>query len=171
MGCMVMFMAIWVLECANDWLGASINLIVIMKMIQKSHSMRGGAEGKENEPTNAIQKLRSRAEGKKLGLNVKQKILRTPHQDVPPPFAQRNPTQYSEERTSLAMSKSVSFDGGRADSPGLLRHHSKKSILKNSLSRLQSSLSLKVAPHPRSPRRSVWPIRMWVRRTSPLKTQ
>lgn len=52
------------------------NLIVIMKAIQKSHSLRALAEGKENEPANAIQKLRSRAEGKKVGLDVKQKILR-----------------------------------------------------------------------------------------------
>lgn len=48
-----------------------INLIVIMKMIQKGVSLRVGGEGKENEPANAIQKLRSRAEGKKLGVDVK----------------------------------------------------------------------------------------------------
>ena len=38
-----------------------INLIVIMKMIQKGASLRVGTEGKENEPANAIHKLRSRA--------------------------------------------------------------------------------------------------------------
>lgn len=40
-------------------------------MIQKGVSLRVGTEGKENEPANAIQKLRSRAEGKKLGVDVK----------------------------------------------------------------------------------------------------
>lgn len=66
-----------------------INLIVIMKMIQKGVSLRAEREGKENEPANAIQKLRSRAEGKKLGLDVKQKILRVPHLDTRSPLAER----------------------------------------------------------------------------------
>ena len=112
-----------------------------MKIVQKQTTPRRITHEKENQPVNAIQKMRDRAESKKIGQDVKQKI----HKDatIKEGLTERD-NKRTEEREGIVLTKSVSFDNlERTDSPAMLRHNSKKSILKNSLSKMQSSLSLK----------------------------
>lgn len=112
-----------------------------MKIVQKQTAPRSIPAEKENQPANALQKMRSKAENKKIGQDIKQKIQKTT--PIQQGLTERD-TNIPEDRHSLKLTKSVSFDHlERTDLPAIHRHNSKKSILKNSLSKMQSSLSLK----------------------------
>jgi hypothetical protein len=61
-----------------------------MKIIQKNTLTRTAAQDKENLPANALQKLRGRADGKKIGQDIKHKIHKISHHDDVGVLAERN---------------------------------------------------------------------------------
>lgn len=98
-------------------------------------------EDKENQPTNALGKLRKGVKesvNSKIGLQIKSKIKRMSEQGL----TLRNDFQ-NLPNTETSLNKSVSFGN---EEPPLLRHmSSSRSILKNSLTKSSASLKVTIA--------------------------
>lgn len=126
-----------------------------MKTIQSRHanshrSSEASQNNKENVSTNFHQKgTASKADTRKIGQEIKHKITKMPNTKLTvltERHAQKRSPSPKRHNDKPSLNKSVSFDSEEGErSPRLLRHNSNKSILKNSLNKLRSSITLKVS--------------------------